>query len=166
MMQKPSIKSTLSAIAQRVGFRGPSLPGDQFCFNCRSAASLERAGNRFAVMRSHLAKIQDWEALALQAKFRPAVMAALRPICLRQMERFFRAKFQKTSTKWIRELGCRLARQLVSQGWHNKAVEGWPANGDSALTVFAPRSCWNDPRYILRFQTAPSQAITKFLTEI
>src|SRR6266436_1016921 len=112
------------------------------------------------IMRSHLSKIQGWDALAIEAKFRPAVMAALCPICLRQMEAFFRAEFQKTPLKRIS------ARQLVSQGWRNQAVEGWLANGDSALTVFAPRSCWNDPRYVLRFQTAPSQAITKFLTEI
>jgi len=117
-------------------------------------------------MRSHLSKIQGWEALALEAKFRPAVLAAICPICLRQMGGFFRAEFQKTPLKRIREFRCRLARQLVSQGWRNQAVEGWLANGDSALTVFAPRSCWNDPRYILQFQTAPSQAITKFLTEI
>ncbi len=89
-------------------------------------------------MRSHLSKIQGWEALALEAKFHPAIMAALCPICPSQMERFLRAEFQKIPMEWIREFRCRLARQLISQGWSNKAVEGWLAKGDCALTVFAP----------------------------
>jgi transcriptional regulator GlxA family with amidase domain len=73
-------------------------------------------------MNGRLFKIQQWEALARQAKFQPAVMAALCPISLRQLQRFFADVFDQTPGKWARALRCRIARQLVSEGWSNRAV--------------------------------------------
>ncbi len=73
-------------------------------------------------MSSRLLKIRDWEALAREANFRPAAMAALCPCSLRQLERFFLDHFHKNPVRWTQELRCRLARQLIAQGWTNKAV--------------------------------------------
>ena len=73
-------------------------------------------------MDGRLAKIQAWEQLAQEADFHPGVMAALCPISLRQMQRFFAEHFDQTPTEWLRGLRCRRARQLISQGWSSKAV--------------------------------------------
>ena len=75
-----------------------------------------------AITPPRLLKIEDWETLARQAGFHPADMAALCPISLRQMQRFFAANFEKTPSEWARELRCRLARQLIAEGWSSKAV--------------------------------------------
>ena len=73
-------------------------------------------------MSVRLLRILDWEVLAKQAHFQPAAMAALCPISLRQMERFFERRFKQTPSRWMRELKCRMARRLISCGWSNKAV--------------------------------------------
>jgi transcriptional regulator GlxA family with amidase domain len=73
-------------------------------------------------MCRRLAKIADWEELAKQANFQPAVMAALCPVSLRQMERFFVERFNQAPLRWVRQLRCRLARQLIAEGWSSKAV--------------------------------------------
>jgi transcriptional regulator GlxA family with amidase domain len=73
-------------------------------------------------MSGQLLRIQDWESMARQAKFHPAGMAALCCISLRQMERFFVKRFNKTPIVWTRELRCQQARQLIAKGWTNKAV--------------------------------------------
>jgi AraC-like DNA-binding protein len=73
-------------------------------------------------MNGRLFKIQDWEKLARQAKFQPGVMAALCPVSLRQLQRFFAEVFDQTPREWARKLRCRMARQLVSEGWSNRAV--------------------------------------------
>ena len=69
-----------------------------------------------------LLQIRDWERLAKEAHFQPQVMAALCPISLRQLERFFKQDLHKTPRQWVRDLRCRLALKLVSEGWSNKAV--------------------------------------------
>lgn len=73
-------------------------------------------------MSGRLTRIQDWEKLAAEAKFHPAVMAAMCPVSLRQLERFFSEQFRQSPGKWSRELKCRLARELVAKGWSNKAI--------------------------------------------
>ena len=73
-------------------------------------------------MSDRLVRIQDWEALAKEAKFRPEAMAALCPTSLRTLERFFADNFNKTPGEWARHARCRMARQLISEGWCNKAV--------------------------------------------
>jgi len=73
-------------------------------------------------MSARFLSIQDWEKLAREAKFQPAIMAALCLVSLRQMQRLFGQQFNKTPREWTRELKCRIARQLILQGWANKAV--------------------------------------------
>src|SRR5271166_5772557 len=73
-------------------------------------------------MSGQLLRIHDWESMACQAKFHPAGMAALCSVSLRQMERFFVERFNKTPIAWTRELRCEQARRLIAKGWTNKAV--------------------------------------------
>ena len=88
----------------------------------RCALSIPYRRKAHKSMNGRLFKIQQWEALARQAKFQPAIMAALCPISLRQLQRFFAEAFEETPGKWARALRCRIARQLVSEGWSNRAV--------------------------------------------
>jgi len=69
-----------------------------------------------------LSRITDWEKLASEAGFHPSTMAALCPISLRQLQRYFDRQFQMSPGDWARALRCRLARQLISEGWSSKAV--------------------------------------------
>src|SRR5215471_12523725 len=73
-------------------------------------------------MNGQLSKIGDWEQLARVARFRPADMAALCPTSLRQLQRYFDMHFKQSPGEWTRGLRCRIARQLMSQGWSSKAV--------------------------------------------
>jgi transcriptional regulator GlxA family with amidase domain len=69
-----------------------------------------------------LIRVVDWEKLAREAKFHPAGMADLCSISVRQMERFFMREFKTSPREWARVLRCRLARQLIAEGWSSKAV--------------------------------------------
>jgi AraC-like DNA-binding protein len=51
-----------------------------------------------------------------EANFRPAQMAVLSGRSLRQLERFFHVKFGQTPRAWLRQLRCRLAKELLRQG--------------------------------------------------
>lgn len=73
-------------------------------------------------MNGHLSTITDWENLGRAAGFRPAVMAALCCVSLRQMERFFDRQYGLPPGRWLRQLRCYFAAQLISEGWANKAV--------------------------------------------
>jgi len=73
-------------------------------------------------MSGRLLRIEKWEALARQVDFHPAKMAALCSISLRQLERFFALRFGKTPGEWSRELKCRQALKLITEGYSNKAV--------------------------------------------
>src|SRR5581483_4697036 len=73
-------------------------------------------------MSGRLLKIQKWEALARQADFRPAKMAVLCLVSHRQLQRHFEQHHQTTPRKWLRKLQCRMAKQLISQGYSSKAV--------------------------------------------
>ncbi len=73
-------------------------------------------------MSCRLRRIQNWEVIAKEAEFRPIAMADLCFVSLRTMERFFVLHFQKTPSRWVRELRCELARRLIAQGYSNKAV--------------------------------------------
>jgi len=73
-------------------------------------------------MNSRLERIQDWETLTKDAVYNPATMAALCPISLRQLQRFFRLHFGKSPNSWAMELRCRRARELVARGYSNKGV--------------------------------------------
>src|SRR5580658_1952713 len=65
---------------------------------------------------------QKWEQLAREADFNSAKMASLCAISERQLQRIFRRNFNCTPSQWLRELQCRLAKDLISQGYSNKAA--------------------------------------------
>lgn len=73
-------------------------------------------------MSAIFATIQEWETLARKARFRPSAVAALCAISLRQLERYFESQFHQSPGVWCRQLRCRLARELLAQGWANKVV--------------------------------------------
>jgi len=73
-------------------------------------------------MGGRLSRIEKWETLARQADFQPVKMAALCSISLRQLERFFALRFGQTPREWSRELKCRQALKLITEGYSNKAV--------------------------------------------
>jgi transcriptional regulator GlxA family with amidase domain len=73
-------------------------------------------------MSSRLDRILDWTELASNANYSPVTMAALAPVSLRQLERYFVEKFGKTPREWVRELQCQKARELIEQGYSNKAT--------------------------------------------
>jgi len=67
-------------------------------------------------------RTQDWEQVARQAEFRPAKMATLCSMSERHLQRIFKKHLQRTPSQWLRELQCRLAKQLISQGYSSKAA--------------------------------------------
>jgi transcriptional regulator GlxA family with amidase domain len=77
---------------------------------------------QYSKPRSRLERIQHWEALAIEAGYDSATMAALCPISLRQLERFFKLQFGKSPRSWLLELQCGRARHLVERGYSNKSI--------------------------------------------
>ena len=73
-------------------------------------------------MSSGLLTIEEWEQVAREADFNPAKMATLCSISERQLQRLFRQHLHCTPSHWLRNLQCRLAKQLISQGYSNKAA--------------------------------------------
>jgi AraC-like DNA-binding protein len=49
-------------------------------------------------------------------------MAALCSISERQLERVFKRYLNCTPSQWLRELQCRLAKDLIAQGYSSKAA--------------------------------------------
>ena len=77
---------------------------------------------QYSNLKSRLKRIQDWETLAKDAGYDVTTMAAICPISLRQLERFFKLHFGRNPRSWAMELQCRRARELIEQGYSNKAV--------------------------------------------
>ncbi len=73
-------------------------------------------------MGGRLTTIGEWESMAHRADFQPETLAALCPVSLRQLERFFQRQFGKSPSRWLRDLQCRLARDLILRGYSNKAA--------------------------------------------
>lgn len=73
-------------------------------------------------MSSKLLRVGSWEQVAREAKFSPALMAALCSISLRQMERHFSIRFHKSPQAWLKELRCRIAKELIEGGYSSRAV--------------------------------------------
>ena len=73
-------------------------------------------------IRRRLEAVEHWEALAREVDFEPEAMASRSRVSLRQLERIFAVQFQKTPKKWIVELKCRLAQELIAQGYSTKAA--------------------------------------------
>jgi AraC-like DNA-binding protein len=69
-----------------------------------------------------LLTMKEWEDVARKADYNPGKMAALCSISERQMQRLFQQHVKCTPSRWLRGLQCRLAKQLISQGYSNKAV--------------------------------------------
>jgi AraC-like DNA-binding protein len=49
-------------------------------------------------------------------------MASLCAISERQLQRIFRRNFDCTPSHWLRDLQCQLAKELIAQGYSNKAA--------------------------------------------
>lgn len=73
-------------------------------------------------MNGSLLTIEQWERVAREAGFSPAKMASLCSISERQLQRLFRQHLHCTPSHWLRELQCRLAKDLISRGYSNKAA--------------------------------------------
>ena len=73
-------------------------------------------------MNGSLLTIEQWEQVAREADFNPAKMASLCSISERQLQRLFRQHLRCTPSHWLRELQCRLAKDLITQGYSNKAA--------------------------------------------
>jgi AraC-like DNA-binding protein len=73
-------------------------------------------------MSGRLFRIEDWEQLAKTAGFKPGETAALCGVSNRQLERFFQENFKMPPRIWMRQLQCRLAKDLISKGYSNKAI--------------------------------------------
>ncbi len=66
--------------------------------------------------------MQGWEEVAKEAEFNPSRMASLCSISERQLQRIFKRHLHCTPSRWLRDLQCRLARELVAQGYSSKAA--------------------------------------------
>jgi len=64
----------------------------------------------------------EWERVAQAAEFNLAKMASLSGLSQRQLQRVFKNELRCTPTRWLRELRCRLAKQLILQGYSSKAA--------------------------------------------
>src|SRR6476660_6370618 len=73
-------------------------------------------------MNGLLSSVGNWQVVAHRAKFRPASMAALCSISLRQLERHCASQFHTTPRSWTQHLRLCVAKELISQGLSNKAV--------------------------------------------
>ena len=99
-------------------------------------------------MSAQLQKINDWQLLAREASFKPADMAAMCSVSLRQLERHFLVRFQRTPGNWTRDLRFRIAKDLIIQGWSTKAVAQELRFTDSAhLCREFKRLCGTTPQY-------------------
>jgi CheY-like chemotaxis protein/AraC-like DNA-binding protein len=65
---------------------------------------------------------RDWERLAKEAEFDSVKMASLCAASERQSQRFFKRRMGCSPTQWLRRLQCRLAKELISQGYSSKAA--------------------------------------------
>ena len=64
----------------------------------------------------------DWECLAKEAEYNSAKMASLRGMSERHSQRLFKKHLGCSPTQWLRTLQCRLAKDLISQGYSSKAA--------------------------------------------
>ena len=67
-------------------------------------------------------RVADWERMAREAEFKPARMASLCSISERHLQRIFKKYLQCTPSRWLRDLQCRLAKDLIAQGYSSKAA--------------------------------------------
>ncbi len=60
--------------------------------------------------------------MAKEADFRPSKMAQLCSVSERHLQRIFKRQLHCTPSRWLRELQCRQARDLIAQGYSSKAA--------------------------------------------
>lgn len=63
-----------------------------------------------------------WEELADQSDYQLGRIAELRGVSLRQMQRIFKQVLNCCPRRWLRDLRCRKAKQLIEQGYSSKAA--------------------------------------------
>jgi AraC-like DNA-binding protein len=68
------------------------------------------------MMSSRLEYVQQWEALAVKAGYRPSDLASLCQISLRTLERHFQKNYGMTVSRWMRELRLGKAYESLTQG--------------------------------------------------
>jgi len=73
-------------------------------------------------VKDDLVTMKQWEEVAREADFTPGKMAVLCSISERQLQRLFKQHLHCTPRRWLRQLQCRLARQLIARGLSNKSV--------------------------------------------
>ena len=73
-------------------------------------------------MNSHLDRFHDWVSLARSAGYRPAELARLCSVSLRQLERHFEHRFGSRPQVWLSDLRLEQAPELLLQGCYVKAV--------------------------------------------
>jgi AraC-like DNA-binding protein len=71
---------------------------------------------------SNLLTIKEWQRVAKEADFSAARMASLCSISQRQLQRLFQHYLHCTPSRWLRELQCHLAKELIARGYSNKRV--------------------------------------------
>jgi AraC family transcriptional regulator of arabinose operon len=73
-------------------------------------------------MSAHRLSVEEWQRLARERDFHLEKIARAHSVTLRQMERIFQRDFGTTPERWLRQLQCRLARELLLQGFSNKEI--------------------------------------------
>ena len=73
-------------------------------------------------MAESLLTMHEWEQVAREAGFNPGRMALLCSVSERQLQRLFKKHLQCTPSQWLRELQCRMAKDLICKGYSNKAA--------------------------------------------
>jgi len=71
---------------------------------------------------SSFVRDRDWEQMAREVGYKPAKMASLCSISDRQLQRLFKERFHCTPRRWLRDLQCRRAKDLIAQGYSSKAA--------------------------------------------
>ena len=66
--------------------------------------------------------IVEWEQLAREARFSPSQMALLCSVSDRHLQRLFKKHLGCPPRSWLRQLRCRMAKDLIAQGYSSKAA--------------------------------------------
>ncbi|HOX59445.1 MAG TPA: helix-turn-helix domain-containing protein, partial [Candidatus Paceibacterota bacterium] len=66
---------------------------------------------------SRLFTLADLERLAVELKFDLDGLAARCGVSLRQFQRLFKAQHSQCPRDWMREMKCRIAAELIRQGY-------------------------------------------------
>jgi AraC-like DNA-binding protein len=73
-------------------------------------------------VNGNLLTMKEWQNVATQADFNSVKMATLCSISERQLQRLFKKHLHCTPSRWLRDLQCQLAKQLIIQGHSNKVI--------------------------------------------